>query len=360
MHSARIISASTALREAMDLALETRPEVYLMGEGVADPKGIFGTTVGLFEKFGRERVIEMPVAENGLTGIAIGTALVGQRPVMVHQRVDFALLALEQLFNNAAKTHYVTGGKHKVPLTVRLVIGRGWGQGPQHSQSLEAIFAHIPGLKVVMPSTPAEFKGLLLGAIDDDNPVIIIEHRWLHYVTGDVPEGYYTTPLDGPRVARKGRDVTVVASSYMVMEALRAADALAEIGIDVEVLDLRMIRPLGFNGILDSVRRTGRLVTVDTGWKICNVGAEVVAHVTEHAFASLKAPPRRIGLPDSPTPSSPALAVAYYPGSVEIFDAIAASCGLEAERGAGAREALKAQRDATPIDTPDPAFKGPF
>jgi pyruvate dehydrogenase E1 component beta subunit len=360
MHNARSISAASALQEATALALERYPEVYVMGEGVADPKGIFGTTSGLVEKFGRDRIIEMPVAENGLTGVAIGSALVGQRPLMIHQRVDFALLALEQLVNNAAKTHYVTGGKHRVPLTVRMIIGRGWGQGPQHSQALEPLFAHIPGLKVVMPSTPAEFKGLLLGAIEDDNPVIILEHRWLHYVSGAVPQGYYTIPLQGPRHARDGNDVTVVAASYMVLEAMRAADALAEIGVETDLFDLRVLRPLKLDDIVASVRRTGRLVTVDTGWRIGNVGAEIAAHVAEHAFTALKAPPRRIGLPDYPTPSSRALASTYYPGSVEILDAVAAVCGLDGTRTDGLRRKLDAQRNATPIDIPDPAFKGPF
>jgi len=360
MHSARVMSAASALREAMEIALERRPEVYVLGEGVADPKGIFGTMTGLVEKFGRDRIVEMPVAENGLTGVAIGSALVGRRPVMVHQRADFALLAIEQLFNNAAKTHYVTGGRHRVPLTVRLVLGRGWGQGPQHSQALEPIFAHVPGLKVVMPSTPGEFKGLLLAAIEDDNPVIMLEHRWLHYVTGAVPQGFYTTPLDAPRRVQDGDDVTIVASSYMVLEALRAADALAEIGIEAELFDLRVLRPLRLDDIVASVRRTGRLITVDTGWRTYNAGAEIVAHVTEHAFDALAAPPLRIGLPDHPTPSSRALAAAYYPGSLEILDAVTQVCGLDRARVVGARAKLEAQRGATPIDKPDPAFTGPF
>jgi pyruvate dehydrogenase E1 component beta subunit len=295
-----------------------------------------------------------------LTGIAIGSALVGQRPLLIHQRVDFALLAVEQLFNNAAKTHYVTGGKHRVPLTVRLVIGRGWGQGPQHSQTLEPIFSHIPGLKVVMPSTPAEFKGLLLAAIEDDNPVIMLEHRWLHYVTGAVPGGYYTIPLDGPRHAREGDAVTIVASSYMVLEALRTADALADIGVEADVFDLRVLQPLNLDGIVASVHRTGRLITVDTGWRTYNAGAEIVAQVAERAFGELKAQPRRIGLPDHPTPSSRALAAAYYPGSLEILDAVTQVCGLDRSKVSRVRRSLEDQRNATCIDKPDPAFKGPF
>ncbi len=360
MPEPRILNAAEALREAMDLALARWPEVFLMGEGVADPKGIFGTTVGLVERYGRDRVVEMPVAENGLTGVAVGAALLGQRPVLVHQRVDFALLSIEQLFNSAAKSHYVTAGRHRVPLVVRMVIGRGWGQGPQHSQSLEAVFAHVPGLKVVMPATPGEFKGLLLGAIEDDNPVLMLEHRWLHYVTGEVPEGFYSIPLDGPRLARPGRDVTLVASSYMVLEALRAAEALSEAACEAEVFDLRVLRPLNLAPILESVRRTGRLITLDTGAKVGGMGAELVAEITERAFADLRAPPRRIGLPDHPTPSSRALAGAFYPGSVDIVDAVEGMLGLDAGLAESARAACIAARRGVPFDQPDPAFKGPF
>jgi pyruvate dehydrogenase E1 component beta subunit len=188
MAETRIISAAAAILEATAQCLAADPRVYLMGEGVADPKGIFGTTLGLIEQFGPDRIIDMPVAENGLTGIAIGSALMGRRPVMVHQRVDFAMLALEQLGNNAAKMFFVSNGAHRVPLTVRMIIGRGWGQGPEHSQALEPVFAHFPGLKVAMPATPYDAKGLLIAAIEDDNPVILLEHRWMHYATAHVPQ----------------------------------------------------------------------------------------------------------------------------------------------------------------------------
>ena len=360
MSEPRIISAAEAVREALDQALERHPETYILGEGVTDPKAIFGTTAGLLAKYGAARVIEMPTAENGMTGVAIGSALVGRRPIIIHQRVEFALLSIEQLFNSAAKTHYVTNGKRSVPMVVRLIVGRGWGQGPQHSQSLEAIFAHIPGLKVVFPSMPADFKGLFLGAIEDGNPVIFIEHRWVHYATGDVKPGYRALPLDGPRVIRPGRDVTIVASSYMVLEARRAADRLAEIGCECEIIDLRVVRPLNLAPILDSVRRTGRLVTVDTGWKMFGVGAEIVAGVCELAFDSLRARPARVGLPDHPTPSTPSLATAFYPGAREVAEAVAAVVALPDDKAKGVLARLAAERAALPIDQPDPAFRGPF
>jgi acetoin:2,6-dichlorophenolindophenol oxidoreductase subunit beta len=360
MPTERIITAAEAIREALQLSLRQRPEVYVLGEGVADPGGIFGTTKGLVEEFGPDRIVEMPVAENGLTGIAIGSALMGQRPVMTHQRVDFALLCLEQLFNTAAKSHYVTGGRHRVPLTVRLVIGRGWGQGPQHSQSLEALFAHFPGLKVVMPSTPYDFKGMLTAAIDDDNPVIVLEHRWLHYVTGAVPSERYSIPLSGPRLVREGGRATIVATSYMVLEAMRAAAALEHVGCPVDVVDLRVLRPLSVAPIIESVRKTGRLVVCDTGWRLFGVGAEIVASVVEQAFDALRRPAIRIGLPDHPTPSSVALAEAYYPSSVDIIEAVGGQCDLSAAAIEAARSEAVAARRGVPIDKPDPAFKGPF
>ena len=356
----RVMTAAEAIREALDAAMSADPAVYLIGEGVADPKGIFGTTLGLAEKYGPQRVIEMPVAENGLTGVAIGSALMGQRPVMIHQRVEFCLLAMEQVVNNAAKLHYVSNGRHRVPLVIRLIVGRGWGQGPQHSQSLEALFAHVPGLKVVMPATAADAKGLLLGAIADDNPVVFIEHRWIHYARGRVPDGAAPMPLDGPRRLRAGGDVTVVATSNMVLEAMQAAEALAEAGCAVDLFDLRVLRPLDVTPIVASVRRTGRLVFVDTGYMTYGIGAEVTARVTEACVDALKAAPRRLGLPDHPTPSSRSLAEAYYPRSSHIAAAIGEVAGLDGNAVAAVTEAVAAQREDLPLDIPHPAFRGPF
>src|SRR5439155_14037220 len=220
-----------AINEALDLCMASDPAVYLMGLGVPDPKGIFGTTLGLKEKYGPARVLDMPTSENGMTGVAIGSALVGMRPVMVHQRIEFALLAVEQIVNQAAKWHYMFAGQMRVPMVIRLVIGRGWGQGPQHSQSLQSWFAHIPGLKVVMPASPYDAKGLLISSVEDNNPVIFLEHRWLHNTFGAVPEGVYRVPLGKARVLRSGKDLSFVAISYMVLEALRAAEILARFGI---------------------------------------------------------------------------------------------------------------------------------
>lgn len=360
MPEPRILNAAEAIREATEICLERDPNVMVFGEGVTDPKAIFGTTGGLTARFGTDRIIEMPVAENGLTGIVIGSAMTGMRPILIHQRVDFSLLSLEQLFNNAAKTHYVTNGHHRVPLVVRMIIGRGWGQGPAHSQSLEAMFAMIPGLKVVMPTTARESKGLLIAAVEDDNPVIMLEHRWFHYVSGEVPEGYYSIPIDGPRSVCSGNDITIVGTSYMLYEAMRAADTLKAAGVGVDLFDLRVLRPLKLDPIIDSVRRTGRLIVCDTGFRLLGMGAEIVAEVAERCFGALKAPPARIGLPDHPTPSSKSLADVYYPNSLDVLDAAVRLVNLPPERIAGHRAALAAEIAKLPIDIPDPAFRGPF
>ena len=217
---------SESINEALFTAMEMDKSVICYGLGVPDPKGVFGTTIGLQEKFGEERVFDMPTSENAMTGVAIGASLNGIRPVIIHQRLDFFLLAMDQLVNNAAKWHYMFGGESSVPITIRLIVGRGWGQGPTHSQNLQAIFAHIPGLKVVMPVTAADAKGLLLSSIFDNNPVIFLEHRWLHNLEGDVPEGDYRVPIGRALQMNKGSDITIVSYSYMTIEALHAIEIL--------------------------------------------------------------------------------------------------------------------------------------
>ncbi|MGB0683121.1 MAG: alpha-ketoacid dehydrogenase subunit beta [Magnetovibrionaceae bacterium] len=354
------ITAAEAIRLGLEASLRADDSVFLMGEGVADPKGIFGTTVGLVDDFGPARVVEMPVSENGLTGVAIGAAMVGQRPVLIHQRVEFCLLAMEQLINNAAKAHYVSNGKHRVPLVVRMIIGRGWGQGPMHSQALETLFAAIPGLKVVMPARPADAQGLLMGAIEDDNPVCVIEHRWIHYATGDVPIVPRALPLDGPKRLRNGKDVTIVASSYMTLEARHAATELAAEGIETDLFDLRIVRPLVLDEIIASVKRTGRLIVVDTGTRTLGPGAEIAAQVTEACFGDLAAAPVRIGLPDTPTPSARSLAQVYYPTAATISDAACKLVGAQEAVATRISQKLETQRGEVPFDIPHPAFKGPF
>lgn len=351
----RQINFAQAILEATEQCMERDSSVYIMGLGVTDPKGIFGTTIGLEKKFGSKRVLDMPVSENGMTGIAIGSALVGMKPVLTHQRVDFMLLSLDQIINNAAKWHYMFGGKMKIPLVIRLLVGRGWGQGPQHSQSLQSLFAHIPGLKVVMPVTAHDAKGLLVSAIEDNNVVIYIEHRWLHSVRGVVPKEIYRVPLGKAKVMKEGEDVTVVSSSYNTLEALKAAEILERDKIKAEVVDLRTIKPLDEDSVICSVKKTGRLLVLDGGWKTLGCGSEVLAVVTEKAFSSLKAAPQRVTLPDVPTPTSWILSNHYYPRVIDIVNTARRMLGwpVQTEEEAGICNNI-------PLDVPDKTFTGPF
>jgi pyruvate dehydrogenase E1 component beta subunit len=356
----RILSVGDAIREGLTEAAIRDPAVLLMGEGVADHSSVYGTTADIGKHIDSKRILEMPVSENGICGFAVGAALLGKRPVISFHRVEFALLAMEQIVNNAAKAHYISNGRHKVPLVIRMIIGRGWGQGPEHSQSMEAVFSQFPGLKVVMPTYPQDAKGLVIAAVEDDNPVIIIEHRWCHYTTGHVPEGHYTEPMDGPRPVRHGADVTIVATSYMTLEAVRAVEALEKLGYSATVFDLRMLRPLSLDRIFESVRKTGRLLTVDTGFKQFGIGAEVVSEVVDHCFSALKTAPRRMGLPDHPAPSSRGYLPGYYTEAASILRDIGIMLGIEQSKIESLATELSLQRKGLSIDVPDPFFKGPF
>ena len=356
----RVITLADAIREGITESFAKDDSTFLFAQGVSDPSSMWGTLKGIGNKFGEDRVIEMPIAENGAVGIAIGAAIAGQRPIISFHRVEFALLAFEQIVNNAAKSSYISNGQHKVPLVIRMVIGRGWGQGPEHSQSLEPLFAYFPGLKVVMPAFAADAKGMLIAAIEDDNPVIFIEHRFLHYSTGHVPEGYYKNALDGPRIVREGKDVTIVATSHGVLEAMRAADVLHKIGCSAEVIDMRVLRPLNVAPIVASVSKTGRLITVDTGFVRFVLGAEIVASVMTEVFDALKAAPVRLGLPDHPTPSSRGLIPGFYPDSQRIVREAGKILALDQVKVDSALKELDIQRKDLQIDQPDPFFKGPF
>ena len=360
MADMRTTNTGDAIREGLTEIAIRNPSVIFLAEGVADPSSVYGTIAGLSKHIGPERIIEMPVAENALTGVAIGAAMMGKRPVISFHRVEFALLAMEQIVNNAAKAHYISRGRHRIPLVIRMVVGRGWGQGPEHSQSLETMFALIPGLKVLMPTYPRDAKGMIISAVEDDNPVMVIEHRWCHYVQGQVPSGYYTEPLDGPRVLREGKDLTIVSTSYMTLEAMRAAEQLDKIGCSATVLDMRVIRPLILDRVFASVAQTGRLMTVDTGYRKFGIGAEIVAEVVANCFGKLKAAPLRIGLPDHPTPSSRGLVPGIYPDAARIVREAGAELGIAPSKVENAVAELIAQREGLPVDVPDPFFKGPF
>ncbi|MFC2040666.1 alpha-ketoacid dehydrogenase subunit beta [Chloroflexota bacterium] len=319
--SGRKLSYVEAIREALDIALSGDERVFVMGQGADDPVGILGTTTKLQQKYGEDRVFDTPLSENGLTGIAVGAAMSGMRPVYMHNRPDFLLLAMDQIVNHAAKWRYMFGGKVPVPLVIWACVGRGWGGGAQHTQTLQGLFMHIPGLRLVMPTCPYDTKGLLLSAIAEPNPVIIIEHRWLFNQTGYVPEGLYTIPFGRAVVRKPGKDVTIVAISHMVAESLYAAQELLAVGIDIEVIDPRTLKPLDEELILQSLQKTGRLVIADTGWKTGGAGAEIAAFVAEKGFQYLKEPVQRVASLDIPTPAAPNLEYEFYPNKTHVIDA---------------------------------------
>ncbi|MBI2915556.1 MAG: alpha-ketoacid dehydrogenase subunit beta [Elusimicrobia bacterium] len=273
------------------------------------------------KRFGIPRVFDTPLSENTLTGIGVGAAICGMRPVLVHARNDFLLLTMDQIVNHAAKWKYMAGGKLSVPFLIRAIIGRGWGQAAQHSQSLQALFAHVPGLQVIMPSSPYDAKGLILESLQNDLTTVCIEHRWLYDKSGPVPEEFYTIPMGKGNLVKKGKDVTVVAISHMVLEAKTAALECEQEKIDLEIIDPRSLRPLDEDLICQSVKKTGRLIVADTGWKRCGLSAEIAALVAENCLRDLKQPVVRITLADTPTPCSSVLENAYYPTAKNIVHA---------------------------------------
>jgi len=316
----RILSYRDALHEALDQSLARDPRVFIMGEGVDDVAGVFGTTKGLKEKYGENRVFDTPIAENSLTGIAAGAAMAGLRPVLIHARMDFLLLSFDQLVNHASKWSYMFAGQVKVPMVVRTISARGWGSGSQHSQCIQGMLMNVPGLKIVAPATPYDAKGLMVSAIIDDNPVLFVEHRWLHKTTGHVPEELYSIPIGRGVIRRKGEDVTIVAISCMLVEALKASEKLQKEGISAEVVDLRSLKPFDEAIILESVAKTGRLIIADTGNKTGSVASEIAAFAAEKAFHLLKKPVKRVCCPDTPTPTSDVLEKAYYPTDEDIYN----------------------------------------
>ena len=357
MSKERKITCIKAINEAIDQSMKKDSSVFIIGEGVPDPKGIFGTTLGLKEKY-EDRVLDMPIAENGMTGICIGAALGGLRPILVHQRIDFSLLSFDQIINNAAKWHYMFGGQSNVPLVIRVIIGRGWGQGAQHSQNIQALFSHIPGLKVIMPTTAYDAKGLLISSIKDNNPVIFIEHRWLYNIEDHVPKDFYSVPIGKGKVIKEGRDITIASTSYMTIEALKAAKHLEDNKISTEIIDIRTLKPLDDEIIFNSVKKTGRLLVLDLGYYSGGFAGEVIARVTEKHLNYLKTPPQRITLPDIPTPTSPGLTKYYYPLYINIVERVLKMLNKD-NLFLKILPTIKKRKDAK-LDVPDNSFTGPF
>lgn len=316
----RELSYAEAIREALGQAMEADPRVMLMGEDVGVYGGAFGVSGDLVHRFGADRVLDTPISELGIAGAAVGAAMTGMRPVLEIQFSDFVTLAMEQIVNQAAKIHFMFGGKASVPMVVRLPGGSGTGAAAQHSQSLEAWFAHVPGLKVVQPSTPHDAKGLLLAAIDDPNPVLIFEHKLLYKTRGVVPPEPFRVPIGSAAIRRAGTDLTIVASSIMVSRSLAAAERLADEGISAEIVDLRSLRPIDYATIAESVRKTSRLMVVYEGVKTMGIGAEISAMIAEsEVFDFLDGPIVRLGGADMPLPYSPKLERAAVPQEEDIF-----------------------------------------
>lgn len=308
--------------------MERDPTVFVYGIGAPISNQMFGSVKGIAERFGPDRCFDTPLSEDAMTGFGLGAAINGLRPVNVHIRVDFLLLAMNQLVNMVSTYSYSTMGKIKVPMVIRAVVGRGWGQGYQHSKSLHSYFAHVPGLKVVLPTTPRDAKGLLTAAIRDDNPVVFIEHRWLYWAVDDVPEEPYTIPIGEGNVVRTGDDVTVVATSWMNVEALKAAEILEKRGVGVEVVDPRTIAPFDDSIAVESTKKTGHCIVADNDWLSCGFSAEVAARVSEKCFAELKTPVMRIGFAPTHCPTVRSLENEFYPNTVHIIRAVEEKLGL--------------------------------
>ena len=351
INSNRQISFADAINEAISISMQRDKKTLLMGLGVDDPKGIFGTTKGIKEKF-PNRVFDMPTSENAITAFSIGLSMRNYKTIITHQRVEFSLLSVEQIVNQAAKWHFMNAGQMSVPIVIRMVIGRGWGQGPQHSQTLEALYANIPGLKIVSPSTPSDAKGIMISAIEDLNPVLFFEHRWLHHIKGIVPSTYYKTKIGKSKILKKGNDITVVTNSFTTLETTKAIDMIKDLKISIELIDLLTIRPLDVDTIVKSVKKTGRLLVVDNGWKTYGISAEILSTVAEKV-SNCKVY-SRIGTYENSIPSSQSLAKFFYPTpysiTKEIFRILKINQSI----------LNKIYTDKYSSDQPDPSFTGPF
>ena len=347
----RTLKFYEAINESLSQSMKKDKNVIVMGLGVDDPKGVFGTTLNLHKKFPKNRVFDLPTSENSFTGFALGLSLEGKKPVLVHQRVEFSLLSMDQIINQAAKWLYMSGGKSNVPLVIRLIIGRGWGQGPQHSQSLEAIFAHIPGLKVVCPSTPHLAKGLMNAAIKDKNPVIYFEHRWLHHLTGEVEKKNYLTQIGKSRFVSRGKNLTIIAFSYTVIQSLRIKRILNDNNIYPEIIDLVSLRPLDNSKFLKSAKKTKKVLILDNGWMKYGISSEISAAINEKIDTKVKV--KRLGVVDAPIPSTRSLAKYSYIDDQEILDQISFILGRKIKLDKKFKLKLSS-------DQPDRDFTGPF
>lgn len=329
MKNNRIITYCQALQEAVDQEMKSNPNIIVFGVGVPDHKKIFGTTEGLLEKYGSNRVFDTPISEEAMTGFALGAAINGLTPIHIHIRVDFLLLAMNQIVNMISSLRYGSAGKLTAPLVIRAVIGRGWGQGFQHSKSLQSYFAHIPGLKVAMPTTPYDAKGLLIQSLRDQNPIIFLEHRWLYWQEGHVPEKPYTIPFGQANVLKKGTDITIISTSWMNVEAFKAAEILEKSGVSVEIIDPRTIYPLDEETINNSIKKTKRCIIADNDWTYCGFSAELATKIYEKNLNIIKSPIQRIGFAPTPCPTVRILENEFYPNAINIIKAVEKELNLK-------------------------------
>ncbi len=354
--SGRLLKFNAAIAEATIQEMERDQRVFVFGLDVDDHKAILGSTAGILEKFGKERIFGTPLSEDAMTGVAIGAAMAGYRPIHVHIRMDFMLLAMNQLINIAAKAHYMYNGQLKVPMVIRTQIGRSWGQGAQHSQALHSMFMHVPGLKVVAPSTAYDAKGALIAAIRDDNPVIFMEHRMVCGLESYVPQEPYVVELGKGRIMKEGEDITIVGISHMVVESIRAWKLLQDLGISAEIIDPISLRPLDIELIVRSVKKTGALLVVDNGWLNCGASAEIITSVLERLPEGIKGRQlrfARIGYADSPCPTTRPLEDLFYQNAKTIAQK---ACLIIGKAVLNEKEWQNIKITQSEID----AFKGPF
>jgi len=349
------ISFVEAINQGIDFAMREKNNLVVIGEGVPDPKGIFSTTSGLQEKYGSERVFDMPLSENGMTGIAIGAAINNTPVLLIHQRIDFSILSMDQIINNAAKWHYMFNGEMNVPIVIRMIIGRGWGQGPQHSQNLQALFAHIPGLKVVTPASVLDAREMIYAALKDNDPVIFIEHRWLYNLEEPVPTDITLKRLNGAEIIKEGTDVTLVSNSLGVIECIKAAKILSRFNINVEIVDLRSIRPIDHATVSKSIAKTGRLIVVDFSCGSVGVASEVIAKTVSNNFNDLKTKPLAITLPEHPVPTSHFIANSYYFNEKDIVRIVSENFGIKIPEAA-----IEKYTKREFLDVPSSDYHGPF
>ncbi len=354
MQNKRPITMAESINEAIQIAMKKDKSMLCYGLGTTDPKGIFGTTIGLEKKYGKDRVFDVPASENALTGVSVGLGINGIRSIVSHQRLDFFLLAMDQLVNSAAKWFFTYN--KAIPITIRLIVGRGWGQGPTHAQNLHSWFAHIPGLKVVMPSNAYDAKGLLLSSIFDPNPVIFIENRWLHQSISNVPKKQYFINLGKSKKKLSGKKITIISSSYLTAEAINACKYLKKLNIDVDLIDLRTIAPLDWSNIKKSIKKTGSLLVLDSGHFSGSIASEIIYKATNECFEFLKKPPSKLCQPDIPEPSSFGLTKKFYITYKEIIGKVCKMLNCD-------KELIKAELNYKKEflhDIPNSNFKGPF